>query len=51
MLAARDALRAIARRPQGVGLPDAASDKQLEDAVAEWEAWYRTIKPQAAAGE
>jgi hypothetical protein len=45
--AAHDALRRISRKPPGFGMPDEASEPDRRRAVEQWQAWYRTIRPDA----
>jgi len=45
--AARDALRRISRKPRGFGMPDEVSDLDRRRAIEKWQAWYRTIRPDA----
>jgi len=45
--AARDALRRISRKPAGFGMPDEVSDLDRRTAIAKWQAWYRTVRPDA----
>ncbi len=47
MRAARDALRRLARRPAGFGLPDAPSAAERAEAVDRWKAWYVAVRPNA----
>ncbi len=44
---ARDGLRRISRRFDGVGLPDNPNKKQVELAVKQWKDWYRSVRPEA----
>ena len=44
---ARDALRRISRKPAGFGMPDEVSDLDRRQAIEKWEAWYRTVRPDA----
>lgn len=46
--AARDALRRLARKPQGFGLPEQPDATALQQAVRQWEAWYAGVCPDAA---
>jgi len=45
--AARDALRRISRKPRGFGMPDEVSDLDRHRAIEKWQAWYRTVRPDA----
>ncbi len=45
--AARDALRRLARKPAGFGLPDAPSDAERAAAIRQWKAWYLAVRPNA----
>jgi hypothetical protein len=47
VLAARDALRQISRKIDGVGLVDEFTDRQRHDAIVQWKEWYRTVRPEA----
>jgi len=44
---ARDALRRIARKPQGFGLPDKPSEADRRRAVKSWKNWYLAVRPDA----
>lgn len=46
-LASRDALRAIARRPRGFGMPDTFNDDQRYAELEQWKRWYETLRPEA----
>lgn len=46
-LAARDALRRLARRPDGFELPDEYTDDERALAVEKWKQWYLTLRPEA----
>ncbi|MEQ8846891.1 prenyltransferase/squalene oxidase repeat-containing protein [Botrimarina sp.] len=46
-LASRDALRAIARRPAGFGMPDDYNDDQRYAALEQWKRWYLALRPEA----
>ncbi|TWT98069.1 hypothetical protein Pla108_22240 [Botrimarina colliarenosi] len=46
-LAARDGLRAIARRPRGFGMPDDFNDDQRYAELEQWKRWYLTLRPEA----
>jgi len=45
--AARDALRRISRKPSGFGMADEVSDLDRRRAIEKWQAWYRTVRPDA----
>ncbi len=45
--AARDALRRLARKPAGFGLPDAPNGPDRIAAIRRWKAWYRAVRPNA----
>lgn len=47
MIAARDGLRRISRRPAGFGLPDRPREEDRRAAVGQWKAWYLAIRPEA----
>ena len=40
---ARDALRVLARKPLGFGLPDDPTDDELKDAIRQWGEWYEAV--------
>jgi len=46
-LEARDALRQMARKPKGFGMPDDPKPFEREAAVAAWKKWYRAVRPEA----
>lgn len=46
-LASRDALRAVARRPDGFGMPDDFNDDQRYAALEQWKRWYLALRPEA----
>lgn len=46
-LAARDALRRLARRPKGYDMPDEYNDNQRYFAIEQWKRWYLTLRPEA----
>lgn len=46
-LAARDALRRLARRPRGYGLSDEYTDEARYLALEQWKRWYLTLRPEA----
>ena len=48
VLAARDALRAISRRPEGYGMPDNYDDDARYRATEKWKAWYLRLRPNAS---
>ncbi|QDT69095.1 hypothetical protein MalM25_20230 [Planctomycetes bacterium MalM25] len=43
----RDALRFIARRPRGFGMPDNYNDDQRYLALEQWKQWYQALRPEA----
>lgn len=43
----RDALRFIARRPSGFGMPDSYNDEQRYLALEQWKRWYQALRPEA----
>lgn len=45
---ARDGLRFISRKLQGVGLPDTFDERQRYDAIEKWKRWYLSVRPDAA---
>lgn len=45
--AARDGLRFISRKFEGFRLPDQPTDKEREQAISQWKAWYLDIRPNA----
>lgn len=45
-LAARDGLRAVARRPRGFGMPDDFTDDQRYFELEQWKRWYLTLRPE-----
>ncbi len=47
VLAARDALRRLARKPRGFGLPDEPDAAAIKQAVEQWESWYAGVCPDA----
>jgi len=47
MRGARDALRRVARRPEGFGLSDAPDPKAIRQVSEQWQAWYRSVCPDA----
>jgi hypothetical protein len=47
VLSARDTLRLVSRRLEGYGLPDDFTDRQRFDAIEDWKAWYRSVRPGA----
>jgi hypothetical protein len=46
-LASRDALRSIARRPRGFGMPDQFNDDQRYAELEQWKRWYLALRPEA----
>lgn len=46
-LESRDALRFIARRPRGFGMPDSYNDDQRYLALEQWKRWYQALRPEA----
>ena len=46
-LAARDGLRFISRKFDGVGLPDKFTPAEQTSAIDAWQRWYRTVRPDA----
>lgn len=47
VLAARDALRYVSRKPQGMGLADHFTEADRRAAGDKWKAWYLSIRPDA----
>ncbi len=44
---ARDALRFIARRPRGFGMPDSYNEDERYLAIEQWKRWYQALRPEA----
>ena len=47
VIAARDALRLISKKIDGVGLPDNPQPEQIQAAQAAWKRWFLSIRPDA----
>jgi len=47
VVAARDALRRLTRKPTGFGLGKKPSEEEVEAVIKEWKAWYLAIRPDA----
>lgn len=46
-LAARDALRRLARRPKGYEMPDEYTEDQRYFTIEQWKRWFLTLRPEA----
>ena len=44
---ARDGLRLTSRKFDGFGLPDSPTAGELQSAVSQWKAWYKSMRPDA----
>jgi len=47
VMAARDALRRISRRPKGFGLPEQPNAAELRAGIEAWKRWYLAVRPDA----
>ncbi len=47
VLAARDGLRLISRRPEGFGLPDDFNEQKRYAVLDQWKNWYLDLRPDA----
>ena len=47
VLAARDGLRRISRKIHGFGMPDDFEEKDRQQAINHWKAWFLAIRPDA----
>lgn len=47
VVAARDGLRSISRKFAGFGMPAEPTTQQREQAIEQWKAWYKDLRPNA----